>query len=97
MDCKGHSGYSMSLVKGDIFSFYRKQKLNNNSSTLIEIVVADDALPQVLCSMYSTDAQGYSIDQNAMSQDNMATMCLEVNYPFSSSKITRHIKARYFF
>ena len=97
MDCKCHSGYVMSLVKGAIVSFSKKKKSNTKSSTGEKILQADDVLPQVLWSMYFTDAQGYSIDKNTMFQDNMETMRLEVNGSFSSYKRTEHIKDRYLF
>ena len=42
-------------------------------------------------------AQGYSVEQNIGFQDNISTMRLEVNGTMSSSKQTKHIKARYFF
>ena len=87
----------MSLGMGYIVSFSNKQTLNTKSSTETELLGVDDSLLQVLRSMYFTEAQGYSIDQNIMFQDNMATMRLEANSSFSSSKRTKHIKVRYFF
>ena len=97
MDCKGHSEYDISLGKGSIISFSNKQKLNTNISTETELVGADDAPPQVLWSMYFTEAQGCSIDQNITFQYNMSKMHLELNVSLSSYKITKHIKVRYFF
>ena len=63
MYCKCYSGYAMSLGKGAIVCFSKKQMLNTNSSTDIELVGADDALPQVLLSMHFTKSHGYYIDQ----------------------------------
>ena len=57
----------------------------------------DDALPMVLWGLYFIEAQGYSVEQNIGFQDNISTMRLEVNGTMSSSKRTKHIKARYFF
>ena len=54
MDYKGRSGYTMSLGKGDIFSLSKKYNLNTKCSTETELVGEDDALTQVLYSMYFT-------------------------------------------
>ena len=54
-------------------------------------------LVKVIWSLYLIQAQGYSVDQNIIHQDNMATMRLEINGSLSISKRTKHIKARYFF
>jgi hypothetical protein len=97
MDCKGHSGYAMSLGKGAVVSYSKKQKINTKSSTETELVGMDDALPMVLWGLYFIEAQGYSVEQNIGFQDNISTMRLEVNGTMSSSKRTKHIKARYFF
>ena len=63
MEFKVHSGYSMSLGKDNIVSLSHKHKLKTKISTETELVGEDDALPQVLWSMYFTKAQGYCIDQ----------------------------------
>ena len=43
------------------------------------------------------EAQGYSVEQNIMYQDNKSTILLANNGRWSSSKRTKHIKSRYFF
>ena len=40
-DCKGHTGMMMSLGKGSLRSFSRKQKLNARSSTEAELIGID--------------------------------------------------------
>ena len=97
MDCRGHTGAMMTLVKEATIIHYGKHRLNTKSSTKAELVGADDMLVKVLCSLYFIKAQGYTVDQNIMYQDNMATMRLEINGTLSSSKRTKYIKARYFF
>jgi hypothetical protein len=62
-----------------------------------ELVALDDALTTILWTLYFIEAQGYSIEQNIIFEDNMSTINLAVNGTFSSSKRTKHIKARYFF
>ena len=95
--CRGHTGEMMSLGKGAVLSYSRKQKLNTNSSTEREFVVTDDGLTMVLWSLYFIKAQGYDVTNNILMQDNKSTILLETNSRKSSSKRTKYIKARYFF
>ena len=96
-DCKGQTGAMMSLGRGAPISFSRKQKLNVRSSCEGELVGIDDALPIILWTRYFIEAQGYTVDQNVLYQDNKSTILLANNGRWSSSKRTRHIKSRYFF
>jgi hypothetical protein len=95
-DCKGQTGAMMSLEKGAPISFSRKQKLNVKSSCEGELVGVDDALPLILWARYFIEAQGYSMEQNILFQDNKSTILLATNGRWSSSKRTKHIKSRYF-
>ena len=61
------------------------------------LVGIDDALPFILWARYFIEAQGYSVEQNILYQDNKSTILLANNGRWSSSKRTRHIKSRYFF
>ena len=97
MDCWGHTSAIMNLGKGATISHSVKHKLNTKSSTKSELVGVDDMLFKLLWSLNFIQAQGYTVDQNKMYQDNIATMRLEINGTLSSSKRTKHIKARYFF
>jgi hypothetical protein len=54
-------------------------------------------LTTILWTLYFIEAQGYSIEQNIIFEDNLSTINLAVNGTFLSSKRTKHIKARYFF
>ena len=45
---------------------------------------------------YFIEAQGYTVDQNIVYQDNQATLRLMTNGRLSSTKRTKHIHARYF-
>ena len=51
----------------------------------------------MLWSLYFMQAQGYEVDGVELYQDNISTQMLEVNGKFSSSKKTKHIKAKFFF
>ena len=70
MDCKGHKGAYMTLGKGAVTSMRTKHKINTNISTEWKLVGADDALPAALWSKYFIGAQGYTVTQNIMYQDN---------------------------
>jgi hypothetical protein len=96
-DMRGHTGMTMSLGEGSVFSVSTKQKLNTKSSTETELVGVDDVLPYVLWTSYFLEAQGYKIETAQVFQDNMSAMLLEKNGKWSSGKKTKHINVRYFF
>ncbi len=96
-NCQGHTGAMMSMGKGPAISFSNKHKLNTKSSSKSKLVSTDQALSSILRTRYFIEAQGYSVEQNILFQDNQSTMQLEVNGSFSSSKQTKHIKCRYYF
>jgi hypothetical protein len=55
-------------------------------------------MSQILWTQYFMEAQGYTVDQSLVAQDNLSAMLLENNgRASSSSKRTRHINIRYFF
>ena len=54
-------------------------------------------LSPIIHTRYFIEAQGYSVEQNILFQDNQSTMRLEIIGSFSSSKGTKHIKCRYYF
>ncbi len=62
-----------------------------------ELVALDDALPMILWCLYFIEVQGYTVEQNVVFQDNQSKIRLAVNGSLSSSKRTKHIKARYYF
>jgi hypothetical protein len=96
-DCKGQTGAIMSMGHGAFLSFSRKQKLNVRSSCEGELVGVDDAMPWILWCKYFIKAQGYTVEQNILYQDNKSTILLATNGRWSSGKRTKHIKSRYFF
>ena len=85
-DILGHTGATMSLGRGSLFSMSKKQKINTKSSTEAELIGEDDALPQILWNKYFIKAQGYGIAENIMYQDNLSAMLLETNGNESSTK-----------
>ena len=88
MDCRGNIVVMMSLGKGASVSYSGKHKLNRKILTESELISDDDMLVKVLWSLYFIQAQGYSVDQNILYQDNMATMRLEINGILFSSHLT---------
>jgi hypothetical protein len=94
---KSHTGDTMSMGKGSVYSRSTRQKLNTKSLTEAELVGVDDVMPQVLWTKYFLEAQGYKIDDSKIYQDNQSTILLAKDGSGSSSKLTRHINIRYFF
>jgi hypothetical protein len=60
-DMKSHTGATMSLGKGSVYSTSVRQRLNTKSSTEAELVGVDDVMPQVLWTRYFLEAQGYGV------------------------------------
>ena len=96
-DMKSHTGGTMSLGKGSVYSTSTRQKLNTKSSTEAELVAVDDVMPQALWTRYFLKGQGYDVEKSTIYQDNQSAMLLENNGQRSSGKRTRHVNIRYFF
>jgi hypothetical protein len=94
---KSHTGGTLSLGKGSVYSASTRQKLNTKSSTKAELVGVDDIMPLILWTLYFLDAQGYGVTENKVFQDNQSAILLDKNGRRSSSRRTRHINIRYFF
>jgi hypothetical protein len=96
-DMKSHTGGTMSLGKGSVYSASIRQKLNTKSSTEAELVGVDDIMSLILWTRYFLCAQGYNVKENKVFQDNHSAILLEKNGHRSSSRRTLHINIRYFF
>jgi len=96
-DMRSHTGGTMSLGKGAVYSTSVRQKLVTKSSTEAELVGVDDVMPMVLWTRQFMEGQGYKIKDNIVYQDNQSAMLLEKNGQLSSTKRTRHLNIRYFF
>ena len=96
-DMRSHTGVTMSLGHGCPYSSTNKQKINTKSSTEAELVGVDDGLPMVIWTRNFLEAQGLTVNDNVVYQDNMSSILLERNGRSSSGKQTRHISIRYFF
>jgi hypothetical protein len=96
-DMKGHSGGAMTMGTGFPLDKSTKHRLNTRSSTESEIVAVDDLIPQILWVRLFLKAQGFTVSDNILYQDNKSAMLLETNGRASSSKRTRHIEIRYYY
>jgi hypothetical protein len=95
-DCRGQTGCLMTMGKGAAISSSNIMKCNTRSSTETEIISVHDKLPDIIWTRYFVECQGYDIDEYIVFQDNMSSLSLEKNGRVSSSKRTKHIKAKYF-
>ena len=96
-DMHGHTGATMSLGNGSVFSGSWKQKLVTRSSTESEVVGVFDVLPQVLWTKKFLEDQGVEVKETILYQDNMSSMLLEQNGRQSSTKRTKHMDIHYFY
>ena len=94
---RSHTGGYISMGNGTLYASSKKQKINTQSSTEVELVGASDFLPQALWMRNFLEAQGYKIEHNRFYQDNHSAMKLEKNGRQLSGQRTRHVNIRYFF
>jgi hypothetical protein len=83
--------------KGAATSSSTKHKVPSKSSTKSEIIGLQDKSGNILWTQHFLEAQGYTISANIVYQDNMSTLSLAKNGYVSSSKRTKHIKAKYLY
>ena len=62
-----------------------------------ERIGAKNAMPQIFWSCYFIKAQGFTINNSVLFQDNLCAMLLEQNRMASRSKRTSHIRVIYYF
>ena len=93
----GHTGETMSMRNGSIYSGSWKQKMVTRSSTESEVVGVYDILPQILWTKKFLEDQGLTIKETVFYQDNMSSMLLEHNGQQSSTKHTKHMDIRYIY
>ena len=96
-DMKSHTGSTMSLGKGTMYSTSLKQCLVTKSSIEVELVSVNDVMPQVLWTCFFLEAQGFKVADSTIYQDNQSAILLEKHGRGSSSKHTQHINICYFF
>jgi hypothetical protein len=96
LDMKSHTGGTMSLGKGSVYSLSQKQRINTKSSTEAELVGVNDGMPLVIWTRNFLQAQGFKVHDNVVFQDNQSAILLEKNGKASSGHRTRHLDIRYF-
>ena len=96
-DMKGHTGATLSLGKGAIYSRSWKQRLVSRSSTESELIGVYDVLPQVLWTKQFLEEQGCLDTTTVVYQDNTSSILLERNGQSSSTKRMKHMHIRYFY
>jgi hypothetical protein len=94
---RSHTGATMSLGVGCLYSILRMQKLNTRRSTESELVGINDAMLLIFWTRNFLIGQGFHVADNVVYQDNQSAMLLENNGKMSSSKRTRHLDICYFF
>ena len=96
-DMKGHTGATLSLGKGAIYSGSWKQRLVSRSFTESELIGVYDVLPQVLWTKQFLEEQGCLDTTTVVYQDNKSSILLARNGRSSSTKHTKHMHIRYFY
>ena len=96
-DMKGHTGATLSLGKGTIYSGSWKQRLVSRSSTESEVIGVYDVLPQVLWKKQFLEEQGRLDTTTVVYQDNTSSILLERNGRSSNTKPTKHMHIHYFY
>ena len=94
---KVQTGATISIRKGCVTSASKNQKVNETSSTIIELFGVHKASPQVLWTTAFLQNQGFEVNKATLYQYNMSAMLVEKNGRAPSSIQTKHIKIRYFF
>ena len=92
-----HTGRTMTLGRGSIYSASTKQKITSKSSTEAELIGLNNIAGQILWTRNFLIEQGYEIGASTVFQDNKSAMLLANNGILSSSKRTKHINVRYYF
>ena len=97
-DMKSHTGGTMSMGKGSIYSTSTKQKLVTRSSTEAEVVAVHDVMPQLMWTGgHFLLEQGFCVKESLLYQDNTSSILIEKNGQSSCLKQTCHMNIRYFF
>ena len=81
---------------GSVINVSAKQKLNTESSTVAELVGADQAPPLALWVPLFLKEQGDDVKENVVKQDNKSAILLAKNGKTSSGKRMRAINIRHF-
>ena len=92
-----HTGGVMPMGWGTIHARSSKQKLNTKSSTEAEVVGLSKYVPYNIWIVNFLKAQGHSITNNIIYQDNQSAIKMEKNGRNSCTGNSRHIDIRFFY
>jgi len=95
-DFRGHTGSTISIGFGPVYSKSSGQKINTKSSAESELVGLSDSTGQIVWARNFLLSQGYEVGPAIIYQDNQSTMALIKNGK-SSNERTRHTAIRFFF
>ena len=95
-DSKSHTGGCISFRWGVFATKCQKQRLNTKSSTEGEIVGVSNFLPNMMCVSMFLEAQGFTLEENILYQDNESAMRIVLYGKRSCSAKTKHMNHRYF-
>jgi hypothetical protein len=95
-DMKSHTGATITLGRGPVYSKSGIQRLNTTSSAESELVALSDSTGQIIWTRHFLEHQGYKIGPATVYEDNQSAIKLAENGRSNSSR-TRHIAIRYFF
>ena len=85
------------MGKGAVTSISHKQGINTHSSTKSELIAADEVVSSMLWTWHFLEAQGYTLEDNILHQDNKSTILLESNGQKSAGKRFKHLNVCLFF
>ena len=92
----GHTGAIMAMEKGAVVNISRKYKLNVGSSAESELVSIADILGMMMWCKYFMEAQGYTIKNNILYQDNKSAILLAKNGRILAGKNSKHLRNSFF-
>ena len=96
-DFRSHIGSTFLRGDGAITSLSRKQGMNTRSSTIAEVVAADEIISPMIWTQLFLEAQGYPVKENILYQDNKSAMLLKTNRHKSAGKHSHHLNIQYFY
>ena len=79
-DMQSHTGGTLSLRKGSVYSTSTRQKINTKSSTEAELVAVDDCMPMIVWVRNFLMTQGLHVKDNLVFQDNQSAMLLNQHF-----------------
>ena len=79
------------MGEGAITSLSRKQGMNTRSSAEVEEVGTDEIVSLMIWTQLFLKAQGCSVKENILYQDNKSAMLLETNGCKSAGKHSHHL------